>query len=51
MADAKIKTSKIALFIDTGAGKSSPTWSRVRKQSELQLKYDGSTEEDRKSVV
>lgn len=46
MADAKIKTSKIALFIDTGDSKSSPIWSRVRKQSELQLKYDGSTEED-----
>lgn len=46
MANEKIKTSKIALFIDTGDSKSSPIWSRVRKQSELQLKYDGSTEED-----
>ncbi|MCD7722691.1 MAG: hypothetical protein LUH82_01890 [Clostridiales bacterium] len=46
MADlTKIKTSKIAAFINTGTS-STPTWSRIRKQSELKLKYDAETTEE-----
>lgn len=41
----KIKTSKIAVFLNTGTG-SSPTWSRIRKQNELNIGYDAETEEN-----
>lgn len=42
-----VKTSKIAAFLDTAAGgATAPTWSRVRKQNELKLKYDATTDEE-----
>ena len=41
----KIKTSAIAAFINTGTN-SDPTWTRIRKQSELKLSYNGETQED-----
>lgn len=40
-----IKTSKIAAFLNTGTSQS-PTWSRIRKQGELKLKYEAGTSED-----
>ncbi len=41
----KIKTSKIAAFVNTGKT-AAEVWSRIRKQSELKLAYDAETEED-----
>lgn len=41
----KIKTSKIAAFINTGTT-DTPKWARIRKQGELKLSYNAETTED-----
>lgn len=42
-----VKTSKIAAFLNTAAStETDPTWSRVRKQGELKLTYNATTEEE-----
>lgn len=45
MADAKIKTSQIALVLET-IKDSTKTWNRVRKQTSLSITYDAQTTEE-----
>lgn len=42
----KIKTSKLAAFINTTPKAEEETFSRIRKQGELKLKYDAETSEE-----
>lgn len=42
----KVKTSKIAAFVNTGET-AAEVWSRIRKQNELKLSYDAETEEEK----
>lgn len=39
-----VKTSAIAAFLNTVPGESAPTWSRFRKQNELNIGYDAEVE-------
>lgn len=45
MADAKIKTSQLALVLET-VKDGTKTWNRVRKQTSLSIAYDAQTTEE-----